>query len=201
MTHRHLTLALLAASLLTGCMNDSAMTSAVEGGAKLTPAQREAGRQELLALRDRTLADLYKAKPETRQEIGKAVGYAVIGAEGLNVVLLVGAQGQGVIVDKRTGKETFIRMLRAGTGPGLGYMRYRNVLVFKNAEVLEQFLQLGVDVGAQGNAVVKPGGAGSSADAMLSFTPYLSIYNLTDSGVNVQANWGGTKYLLDPDLN
>lgn len=201
MTHRHLTLALLAAALLTGCMNDSAMTSAVEGGAKLTPAQREAGRQELLALRDRTLADLYKAKPETRQEIAKSVGYAVIGAEGLNVVLLVGAQGQGVIVDRRTGKETFIRMLRAGTGPGLGYMRYRNVLVFKNADVLDQFLQLGVDVGAQGNAVVKPGGTGSSADAMLSFTPYLSIYNLTDSGVNVQANWGGTKYLLDPDLN
>lgn len=167
----------------------------------LSAEQKDDERAQLRAMRDQTLKDLYAQRPATRAEIAKAKGYAVVGASGLNLVLLVGAEGGGMIVDQRSGKETFIRMLRAGTGPGLGYMKYRYVLVFKNDTAFDQFLTLGVDVSAQGNATIKPGGVGESTDAMASFTPYVSVYQLMDKGVNVQANWGGTKYFKDPDLN
>ena len=99
------------------------------------------------------------------------------------------------------GSYIIVRMLRAGTGPGLGYMDYRFVLVFKSATALDQFLKLGADVSAQGNVTVKPSGSGESTDTMTSFTPGVSVYQLMDKGVNVQANWGGTKYFRDPDLN
>ena len=67
--------------------------------------------------------------------------------------------------------------------------------------ILEWFLTLGADVSAQGNVTMKPAGSGESTDAMTSFTPYVSVYQIMDKGVNVQANWGGTKYFRDPDLN
>ena len=34
-----------------------------------------------------------------------------------------------------------------------------------------------------------------------SFNPYIRTWQLTDKGFAVQANWGGTAYFVDPDLN
>lgn len=196
------TAAVLLGTSLAACMSMPGTDDpSASSTSKLSPAERDKARADIRALRERTLADLYRRRPATRAEIEKAAGYAVIGASGLNVVLLVGAQGAGVVVDRRSGQETFVRMLRAGTGPGLGYMDYRFVLVFKSATALDQFLKLGADVSAQGNVTVKPSGSGESTDTMTSFTPGVSVYQLMDKGVNVQANWGGTKYYRDPDLN
>lgn len=194
------TLALCAALLLGACMSAPNPDSSAAADRQLSPEERERARAELRSLRERTLAELYRRKPAVRAEIAAAPGYAVVGATGLNVVLLVGAQGAG-IVTQRNGHETYVRMLRAGTGPGLGYMNYRYVLVFRTQTVLDQFLKLGADVSAQGNITMKPGGSGDSTDTMSSLTPYVSSYQLMDKGVNVQANWGGTKYYIDPQLN
>ncbi len=188
--------------MLGGCMSAGTHTTSGEpNSATLAPHEREEARQKILAMRDQALQDLYRQNPAAREEIEKAAGYAVIDTSGINVILLVEANGHGLLVNQRNGKETFIRMLRLGTGPGLGYVNYRQVMVFKNDAVFEQFAKLGVDVSAQGNATFKPGGKGQSLDDSTSFTPYLSIYQLTDSGVLMQANWGGTKYIADDQLN
>ncbi len=189
--------------MLGGCMSAGTQTASGDPNATttLTPDEREEARQKILTMRDQALQDLYLQNPTAREEIAKATGYAVIDTSGINLIMLVEASGHGLLVDKRNGKETFIRMLRLGTGPGLGYVNYRQVMVFKNDTVFDQFAKLGVDVSAQGNATFKPGGKGQSLDDSTSFTPYLSIYQLTDSGVLMQANWGGTKYIADEQLN
>ena len=158
-------------------------------------------RAERRKLRDDTLARLYADKPEVRDEIAKAVGYAVFEGKQINVVLVVGASGRGMLVDNKGGAETFMGMKRAGTGPGAGYKDFRQVMVFKNRTLFEQFKTVGADVGASADATAKMGGKGGSLDGSVSFNPELSVYVITDSGLLLQANWGGLAYYPDADLN
>ena len=160
-------------------------------------------RQEILVMRDATLKRLYKAKPAVRNEIAKAEGYAVFNANQANVVLLVAGTGEGVLVDNQTGQPTFMKMHRLGTGPGLGFKKYKQVLVFKSRKVLETFKTVGADVNASGDATVKltEHGVGKVLDTAVSLDPLISVYQLTDRGVLLQANWGGMAYLPDGTLN
>jgi len=83
-------------------------------------------------MKDLTLADLYKLKPETKEVVEKSEGYAVFDATGVYVVLYVGIAGRGVLIDNSNGEATYMTMARAGTGPGVGYQKFRSVIVFKN---------------------------------------------------------------------
>jgi lipid-binding SYLF domain-containing protein len=182
--------ALLCATLV-GC-------AAPGGQADTSP---DARRAHLMDVRNRTLADLYAEKPEVRAEIQTAVGYAVFDASQVNLLLYVGAHGGGVLIENGKTEPTYMKMTRAGTGPGVGYKTFRQVLVFKDRKLFDAFRTIGADVGASGDAAIKLGGKGASLDGTVSFNPELSVYQITDQGLLLQANWGGVAYLPDPDLN
>jgi len=60
----------------------------------------------------------------------------------------------------------------------------------------------GADVGASADATFKTSGTkGLTLDGSTSFNPHLSVYQITDSGALLQANWGGVAYLPDGELN
>jgi len=171
-------------------------------GTKPVTAEMTKKRDERRKLRDETLAKLYESKPEVRDEIAKAEGYAVFQGTQLNLVLYVGASGNGILVDNKTGAETFMTMKRAGTGPGAGYKDYRQVMVFKSRALFDQFKTVGADVSASADATLKRSDdKGTSFDPSISFNPQLSVYQITDRGMLLQANWGGVAYLPDSDLN
>lgn len=163
--------------------------------------KKEEKRRAILGMRDKTLADLYKTNPEAKAEVERAVGYAVFDATGINVILLVGVKGKGVAVENGSNKATYMNMVRAGSGPGIGYKDYRMVLVFKTKGVFERFTTLGMDAGASADATMKMGGQGKEAAYAKSFNPDIKVYQITDKGLLLQANWGGTKFLKDKDLN
>jgi lipid-binding SYLF domain-containing protein len=191
----------VAAIALAGCATTPPASSpAQEEAAKPPSAQIEKKRAERRKLRDDTLAQLYEGKPEVRDEIAQAEGYAVFDGTQLNLVLYVGASGQGILVDKN-GVETFMQMKRAGMGPGVGYKDYRQIIVFKSRALLDQFRTVGADVSASADATVKMDGKGSALDGSVSFNPQLSVYQITDRGLLLQANWGGVAYIPDADLN
>ena len=157
-------------------------------------AKAEEKRQAILKMRDATLERLYKEKPEAKDVVQKGAGYAVFDATGVNLILYVGGKGAGVLVDNASGKPVYMSMVRAGTGPGVGYKEFKQVIVFKNRKAMELFQTTGVDVGASfdfGNVLAKG----------QSFHPDFALYSITDRGFTVQANWGGTKYFKDASLN
>jgi lipid-binding SYLF domain-containing protein len=157
-------------------------------------AKKTEKREAILKMRDATLERLQKEQPDSKPVIAAAPGYAVFDATGVNVVLYVGGKGVGVLVDSATGKPTFMTMVRAGTGPGLGYKEFKQVIVFKTKKAMELFLTAGIDVGSSfdfGN-VIQQG---------QSFNPDFALYTMTDKGFTAQANWGGTKYFKDAELN
>ena len=94
-----------------------------------------------------------------------------------------------------------MKMTRAGTGPGVGYKKFRQLMVFKDRALFDNFRSLGADIGASADATMKIGGKGVAVDPNVSFNPLLSIYQITDSGALLQANWGGVAYVPDADLN
>src|ERR1700756_1309767 len=116
--------AILLSILLSGCAFGSKQGD-VSTQPKLSPDEVPKVKAEILAMRDKTLSELFAQKPETREELEKAVGYAVFDSSQINVVLFVGARGTGVLVDNATQANTFMLATRAGTGPGVGYKDFR----------------------------------------------------------------------------
>jgi hypothetical protein len=175
--------------------------SAAASKSKMTAAEVAEKRATLEKLRADTLEDFYATKPEIKDEVASAVGYAVFDASQVNIVLFVGGLGGGVLVENGTGKETFMTMKRLGTGPGLGYKKFRQLMVFKDRSLFDKFRKLGADVGASADATMKIGGKGVAVDPNVSFNPLLSVYQITDRGALLQANWGGVAYAPDAELN
>jgi hypothetical protein len=70
--------------------------------------------------RDKMLADLYSSNPELKAKIQGAVGYATFKNLNINLLLLATANGYGMVVENKTGKETFMRMASLGGGVGAG---------------------------------------------------------------------------------
>lgn len=173
------------------------------GASTMDPADRLAKQNKIRAMRDATLKRLYKVRPQVKAEIDKAEGYAVVDASQTNLLLLVTSNGSGIVVDRAGGKETFLKMNKLGTGPGIGTKKYKQILVFKSRSLLEQFATVGADVAASADATLKRegGGQGVVLDGAVSFNPQLSVYQITDSGAMLQANWGGVAYLPDAELN
>jgi lipid-binding SYLF domain-containing protein len=183
-----------------GTSTQSAGEGATGESAKKDP-KKEEKRRAILSMRDRTLAELYKTNPEAKAEVEHAVGYAVFDATGINVILFVGVKGTGIAVENGSNKVTYMNMVRAGSGPGIGYKDYRMVFIFKSKGVFDKFTTLGMDAGASADATMKMGGEGKEAAYAKSFNPDVKVYQITDKGLLLQANWGGTKFLKDKDLN
>lgn len=179
------------ASLLGACQNVP-----MPEQENLTPQQISDQREKILGMADKALAKLYAVNPAVRKEIEQAAGYGVFDVTTINAVLLVGAKGSGVIFDNKTKKPTFMQSIRAGTGPGVGYQELYQIFVFKSKEALEQF-KVGDKVGGDLMASTTVG----TEAVQISANPYINVYQLSEKGYALQANYGGAVYLVDPNLN
>jgi lipid-binding SYLF domain-containing protein len=153
--------------------------------------------------RDEILAKLYAAHPEAKDKIQKAVGYGTFNNKNVNLFLLSTGHGYGVVVDKN-GKETFMAMGSLGGGVGIGAKDLSVVFIFKKSEVMNKFIESGWQFGGEADATAKAGdkgGAAAKEAAADTGGNLFEIYQMTDTGVALQATVAGTKYWKDKDLN
>ena len=154
--------------------------------------------------RDEILAKLYKAHPEAKSKMDKAAGYATFNNKSLKLVLLSAGTGYGLVVDRQTGKETFMDMGTLGGGLGLGAKSMRAVFIFKDPGVLKKFVESGWQFGGEADASAKAaqkGGAAAKEGAVDTGGNLIEIYQMTETGFALQATIAGTKYWRDKDLN
>jgi lipid-binding SYLF domain-containing protein len=154
--------------------------------------------------RDEILAKLYEAYPKTKEQIKNAAGYATFNNTSMNLFLLSTGHGYGMVVDSKTGKETFMAMGSLGGGVGLGAKDLRAVFIFKNADVIKQFVESGWQFGGQTDATAKAGDKGVAAAKEAGVDTggnLFEIYQLTEAGISLQATVAGTKYWKDSKLN
>lgn len=165
--------------------------------AKAKTEKRAAIRKESQA----TLAKLYKAQPGAKTAIQKAAGYAAFDNFGMNLFVISTASGKGMVVDKASKKETFMKMLSGGVGLGLGAKDFRVVFVFENKKALNAFINSGWDADAHAEASAKSGQKGAAYEGAVSVAPGVWVYQLTETGLALQATLQGTKYSKDDNLN
>jgi len=164
-------------------------------GSKLTPAEKKAGQEARLKMAAEGLEKLYKLYPDAHAKIEKSVGYAVFDITSLYAILFVGQKGTGVLFDNATKKPTFMTSQRAGTGPGVGKQRVYQIFIFKTKDAMKQF-SLSGGLGGDISGSYSTGSGGTA----FSFNPSVDIVQIPESGMAVQASWGGTVYSVDTDL-
>ena len=166
--------------------------------AKDSPDQK---RQKTRKMADQTLNDLYKLQPTAQASIQKAAGYAVFNNMGTNLLLLSTARGAGIAVNSKTKQETFMKMISAGAGLGIGVKDYRVIFVFENDKALARFLDSGWSGSAQTDAAAKAGKSGAAYSGAVEVAPGVWVYQITKNGLALQLTLQGTKYYKDDDLN
>jgi lipid-binding SYLF domain-containing protein len=124
----------------------------------------EEKQQVVLKQREEMLAELYKTKPELKDRIQKAAGYATFKQTDVNLFLLASGRGYGVLKDNKTGKNTFMCVASLGTGVGMGVKDLRVIFVFNDAKVMQQFVEQGWQFGGKGDASAKYKATGASAE-------------------------------------
>ncbi len=158
-------------------------------------------RKAIREMRSKTLQDLYKLKPEAKDDVMNSEAVAVFSSLGMNLFLLSTARGGGIIRDTQTGEETFMRMFSAGGGFGMGVKDFRIVFVFHTEKAARDFIESGWDFSGQGDAAAKAGDTGTSIDIAATIIGGTSIYQITENGLALQATLQGTKYYKDKNLN
>ena len=124
-------------------------------------------RDAVLAESARMLERLYALKPEMRQQVANAAGYATFSRTNIHLFLVASGSGYGVHVNNRTRTNTFMRVAALGGGIGLGVNDLRVVFVFNDPAVMNQFVTQGWQFGgnADATAMVRNTGAASNQAA------------------------------------
>jgi lipid-binding SYLF domain-containing protein len=164
-------------------------------------ASADKKRAKTLNMRSEVLASLYEEKPEAEQMIRVAEGYAVFSNIGINVVFFSAGGGTGVVHDNSNNKDTYMNMASAGFGLGLGVKDFRGIFIFHSRSALNRFVEYGWDFSGQADAAAKSGEKGLEENLAATAVNGVTLYQLTENGLALQATLQGTKYWKDKKLN
>lgn len=170
------------------------------GCATLSGSNPAEKRQSILKMKDEVLTELFKIKPDVRSQINKAPGYAVFSNVNVNIIIASFGGGYGLAKQKASGKYTYMRMGEVGIGLGAGVKDFRIVMVFHTSKALNNFIDNGWAFGGQADAAAKASDKGGAVGAEVVVND-ATIYQLTKSGLALQATIKGTKYWKDDELN
>ena len=181
-------LSIIAITIITGCGPRG----------NLTIAEKQ---QRIIDMEKETLDRLYKEAPETKEKIANGVGYGTFSNANVNLIFASAGGGYGSVVEKATGKRTYMKMGLGGIGLGLGVKDYRVVMIFKDKATLDKFIESGWDVGAHADAAAKAGESGGEMSGEGDIRSGIEVFSMTESGLALQATIAGTKYWKDKELN
>ncbi len=157
-------------------------------------------RAAVMDMRTEVLNELYKTKPDVRNQIATADGYAVFDNANVNLLIASFGGGYGMVKNNISGATTYMKMAEAGIGFGAGVKDFRLVMVFHTQAALKRFVDSGWAFGAQADAAAKAGDKGAAAGGEAT-VDNITIYQITKSGIALQATIKGTKFWKDEELN
>jgi lipid-binding SYLF domain-containing protein len=171
-------------------------------GKKKSPDERRAAVNEM---RDDVLERLYEEQASAKGQVQDSVGYAVFSNTGVNLFLLSTANGAGVARDNGAGKDIFMNMFSAGGGIGLGVKKFSAVFIFHTREAFDQFVEEGWNFTGQADAAAttdaEENEQAGAAGGTVGINDGVTVYQMTEKGLALQATLQGTKYWKNEDLN
>ena len=94
-----------------------------------------------------------------------------------------------------------MKMISGGVGFGLGVKDFRGIFVFSGSKAFNQFVESGWEADVQADAAAKAGKKGGALAGAITVAPGVDLYQLTETGLALQATIQGTKYFKDDELN
>ncbi|MDF0673108.1 MAG: hypothetical protein P0120_02025 [Nitrospira sp.] len=141
------------------------------------------------SLEQETLARLIKEHPKVQQELAQSVGYLVAEQKVGKGPWIGAGGGAGVVVEKETGKRSYLRIPELQFGVGWGGRALKTVLIHQDVDKLRDLADGKWYAGVDAEAAAKAGdvgAAGSGGTSDLMKKGYTS-YVLTDAGVSATA--------------
>ncbi len=166
----------------------------------LTARDPEVRRQAILDMRNEVLTELYAMRPDTEAQIFDAVGFAVFSNADISLLITSVGGGVGVVRNNRSGEDVFLRMGEVGVGLGAGVTDVRLVMVFHSSDALNRFTEAGFTFGSDIDAAARAGELGAAIGAE-AIADNVTVYQITESGLALQASLQAARYWWDPDLN
>lgn len=157
-------------------------------------------RKAVLAIKNKILSDLYLIKPDVRQQVASASGYAAFSNVNLMALLISIGGGHGIVTNNQTGQQTYMKMGELGVGMGAGLKDFRAIFIFHNSASLNRFINTGWIAGLSSDAAIKASDKGGAISGSLA-ADSVTIYQLTESGLSMQMTLTGTKYWRNDELN
>jgi len=93
-----------------------------------------------------------------------------------------------------------MKMGEVGVGLGLGVKDFRLVFVFHDEAAMKRFVEQGWALGAQADAAAKASDKGGAVGGEIT-VDNMTIYQLTETGLALQATIKGTRFWKDQNLN
>jgi lipid-binding SYLF domain-containing protein len=158
-------------------------------------------RNEVREMARDALAALYEVSPGARYAVDHSAGYAVFSTFGIKIFFAGGTTGKGIVVNNRTHRDTFMKMLQVQAGLGLGIKKDRLIFVFETQQALRSFVNQGWEFGGQASASAMVADQGGTFAGAVSVMPGVYLYQLTETGLSASLTISGTKIFKDDDLN
>jgi len=94
-----------------------------------------------------------------------------------------------------------MKMNFAGLGPGIGVKDFKAVLIFKNKQTFNDFLDGDWEFGGHADAAAKSDEKGAAVGGEIYVKDDIEIYQLTEAGIALQATAAGTYFREYAELN
>lgn len=145
-----------------------------------------------------TLDQLFSKYPESQLLLTSGYGYAVFEVRQVSLAVTAG-YGYGVAESNDGARHIYMKMVTGGLGisQGLGGFASRLVVLFSTPDAFDQFVEIGLDAGAQAEGMLGKERADLATHAQSDTT----IYRVTDGGLKVAASLTGTRFWPDAALN
>jgi len=158
--------------------------------------KEDAKRAEIDETAEAALQTVLKSSKKAAELFEKSYGWAVF--DNFKLAFgISGGGGNGVAVDKSSGKRIYMKMGTVGVGFGLGGQKYQVVFFFQDSRTFNSFVDKGWKAEAGAEAVAGEDGA----NAKTSFTNGIAVFQVTEKGLMARADISGTKYWKNDKLN
>jgi lipid-binding SYLF domain-containing protein len=157
-------------------------------------------REDILQLSQQTLDQLYQMAPSARQAVRDAAGYGVFSDRSLKIFTFGSGLGKGVVINNSTKKATYMVMGEVQAGLGFGISKFRQVFIFQTRDALYNFINTGIELGAQMTGAAQAGGQGGSIAGAINVAPGVWVFQITEAGLAAEVGITEAKYFKDDKL-
>lgn len=130
--------ALASASLITACL---LYVTVLAGCASIPPKERARVRQELDEDAEQIIADLKERSPEFAEQLERSIGYFAGTLATVKVPVVGHGSGLGIVMDRESGRYTYVNMDQFELGVGLGAESAQGAVLFYEREFFDSVMR------------------------------------------------------------